>query len=616
MSALQGVAARRGELGAALLGRLRPITVATVRVLRDFVWADLRAGLVDIRGLSLATQGLVLFGFALLFLMIWALVNNDAWRAQSALLPLANAVPRRGTLLPVVLTPATLFVLSVGWGFALTGALHAHPAYRLGVVYLYLLIGLSWTDTSGISDPTAMLQAWGLLAAVPLFFAVRWRARPRPAPEFAVLFVLAAATFVIVQAQGIEAWRVSGVPLVLGYLGLNLLSYTILVIPFLYLAGTGMADFAIRAADWSLALIDRLPRRALGLVLLGLLVWRLREVGLDAATRLAGGPSAGAWLPYLGALPVPLAVGLAWWIVSAVRRPGAPSVPTVEGVVSAAARAMMPLILIYSLVNLLAWVLAESLFMVVKLGIGYPATMLFTEAAVGVLNSSAVLLGWHLVVDALAVGLGVWLAGRGRLALAAFVAIFGLIDLYRELSQPGRPFSALSDPDQSALIDFWWVVIFGVVTVVWAARRQLTPERVSRLLLLVLLTALLRQTDFISNRFSVFGFAGVGFLAFGLVWDALTVGTWANVESRALPRLSRVFLYLGYMLLTVAVVNWALTTHDLAAQARLTGEMALAGFNRFGRPMIYAIFAVVLAAPAASRAGVAVAGGGEREPAT
>jgi hypothetical protein len=218
------------------------------------------------------------------------------------------------------------------------------------------------------------------------------------------------------------------------------------------------------------------------------------------------------------------------------------------------------------------------------------------------------------VVDGLAVVFGVWLARRGRLALGAFLAIFGLIDVYRELSQPGRPFAAVSDPDTTALIDFWWVVIFGAVALVWAARRELTTERVSRLLLVVLLTTLLRQTDFISNRFSVFGFAGVGFLAFGLVWDALTVGSWANVEGRGLPRLSRVFLYLGYMLLTVAVVNWALTTHDLAAQARLTGEMALSGFNRFGRPMIYAIFAVALAAPAMSRAGVAVEGDGDADP--
>jgi len=114
----------------------------------------------------------------------------------------------------------------------------------------------------------------------------------------------------------------------------------------------------------------------------------------------------------------------------------------------------------------------------------------------------------------------------------------------------------------------------------------------------VLITALLRQTDFISNRFSpFFGSGGVWFIAFGLAWDALTIGAWANQSSAGLPRVSRIFLYLGYTLLTVTVVCWAVSAHDLTAVNRLTGEAALDGLQLYGRPMLYAIFAVTLAAP-------------------
>ncbi len=69
-------------------------------------------------------------------------------------------------------------------------------------------------------------------------------------------------------------------------------------------------------------------------------------------------------------------------------------------------------------------------------------------------------------------------------------------------------------------------------------------------------------------------------------------------------------------MLTVTVVNWALATHDLASQALLTGDQALSGFNRFGRPVLYAVFAIVLAAPPTRRAGVAVPGASEEVPVT
>ena len=38
------------------------------------------------------------------------------------------------------------------------------------------------------------------------------------------------------------------------------------------------------------------------------------------------------------------------------------------------------------------------------------------------------------------------------------------------------------------------------------------------------------------------------------------------------------------------------TMRDLTAVSRLTGEAALDGLERYGRPMLYAIFAVTLAA--------------------
>jgi len=105
---------------------------------------------------------------------------------------------------------------------------------------------------------------------------------------------------------------------------------------------------------------------------------------------------------------------------------------------------------------------------------------------------------------------------------------------------------------------------------------------------------------FIEDPFSPFlGFTGVGLIAFGIVWDSLRAGFWANHGSPSLPRVSRIFLYLGYLLFSVAVINWAVTSHDILAVDFYTGKAALGGFGLFGKPLIYAIFAITLAWPAA-----------------
>lgn len=90
------------------------------------------------------------------------------------------------------------------------------------------------------------------------------------------------------------------------------------------------------------------------------------------------------------------------------------------------------------------------------------------------------------------------------------------------------------------------------------------------------------------------GFAGVGFIVFGIIWDTLTRGAWVNDDSRSFSRTSRAFLYLGYVILTATLVNWALTTHDLTTLNALTGKAAMAGYERFGLPMLYVIYVLTL----------------------
>jgi hypothetical protein len=218
---------------------------------------------------------------------------------------------------------------------------------------------------------------------------------------------------------------------------------------------------------------------------------------------------------------------------------------------------------------------------------------------VGVLNGDPTR-AWHVLVDALAFVGSYWLARRGHPAAALYLGIFGLLDLKSELAYPGGPTSALTAPGAFPFFtDFWWMLACTLLGLYWLAHRQLTQARLVGLLFVFLVLELLRQTSFISSPFSpFFGFAGVGFLAFGLVWDALTSGSWANVSTPGLPRTSRIFLYLGYVLLSVTVVNWVLSAHDLTQLNEFTGDVAVVGLNRFGRPLLFAIFAATLALPA------------------
>src|SRR3712207_8653729 len=60
--------------------------------------------------------------------------------------------------------------------------------------------------------------------------------------------------------------------------------------------------------------------------------------------------------------------------------------------------------------------------------------------------------------------------------------LFPYTTLFRswiQMTNPGRPLSFFGWSGLEP-VDFWWVVIFGAVTVFWLARGRLTEERADR----------------------------------------------------------------------------------------------------------------------------------------
>ena len=322
---LQRLRPTRATLAAAI-GLLWAVSFGAVR---DFVWADLREGMLRLDGHSRVTRGLVWLGFALLFGMVGALLFNDIWRLLFPLLPLTGSGAAgwagRGALLPVALIPVTLFLFAVAWSFVLAGALHSHPAIRLLALLLYLLTALSWTGISASTiapQPFAKELSLAALAIVPLFLLLRWRATPRPVLEFAVLLLLVSVTLALAQLQAVALWRATGTPVVLVQVQASVLAAETLVAPLLLLIGVDIANFARQAAGWSVAIIaERLPRWAPYLLLVLVAGWRLRVVLGELLDRLGESSIRAELLAYAGALGEVLCVGLVWWLVTRARRP-------------------------------------------------------------------------------------------------------------------------------------------------------------------------------------------------------------------------------------------------------------------------------------------------------
>lgn len=560
---------------------------------REFVWAELREGMIRLTGLSRATQAIIWLGFLLIAAMTVTLLQSDVWRAQSPLISLPTAQAMRGTQVPAAFIPATLLVLSIGWSFALAGALHSHVTMRLFVLLLYALPTVRWISEGDrtFTNPTLMWLSWAALAAVPLFFLVRARFGPRPALEFATLLLLVATTYAPTHVNAVQAWRIHDDPASLRTLHFQVAWLFLLTQPFVYYLGVDIADSIGRIAGWTANLAGRLPVRAVvgGLALV--LGWRVTEVLLEVRTDFTLRTWAGELLRYLGALGVPASAALCWWLSTRWRR----TPVSVEEIAAGVQNTVLPLILAYEAIQILEWIVSG-----VVVAWPFPMSPMIDLQARRLMDSIADAAGyWPMVAESGAIALGLWLAWRGQPAVALFLTIFGSRQLYVRLTNMEQ--LAWMSWYGFGPVDFWWVMLILFTGAFWWRRRRLTSERAMQLAFLVMITGLIRRVNLIDEPLGPF-FAGVGLIAFGTLWDVLTGGTWANASSAAFPRTSRILLYLGYVLFSLAIINWAFVARNDYQMAFLTETGVQRGFDLFGKPILYAIMLVTLLRPAAAAA--------------
>jgi hypothetical protein len=576
--------------------------------MHTFTWGSLRDGAVDLRPLSRPLRLLTLWGLILILGFLFSLLFNDLLRINGPLEPLTvESTATRGLLVPSLAVPLTLIALTLGWGYILTGALHVRPAVRWPMLLIYLLFGLmplssNWLPFHPIAGRWLGLLIPALLV-VGFILLPRW---PLPLPvEFSLMLglhglVMLLSVIFSMQSQFLSDGELRVSSLVTGLMDDGF----ILIAPFLFIAGLGWVDFGLEASSWvaksvqsrlrtSEILPDQVePEESLQdsvsgifapslivIVLLGLfLAYRLYEPGRDLFTGQIDGRQ---WGALAGA--VIMAAGL---IPIAIWRRRSSTVGAETGTVPR--RLIVALILLAMLGQMVLLVLlqfASLLVLINPLGPGVLASYNRFLASIGLWSD---LEPQYRPLLLAAVGLLIaWLAARrGHMTLASYGLLLAWLRILAWLMDSGRPLYALrfSHAEVETII----MLALAGLALFWLARRQLSGGLATRLLGLAVLMALLNQTDFLDNPFSpFFSFAGIFFLAFGILWNVLTAGgQFANTDSPGFPRASRLLLYFGYVLFSISITHWYMVSHNIEQQI-LQSTLNVSGFVTFGLPLAY-----------------------------
>ena len=554
---------------------------------RELIWDELKGGMLNLRGLRRPLQALVVFGFALLLVMLVAMIFNDFLRGRYDLFALPSGTTGRGTLIPSPLLSVTLFVLAVGWAFVLASAIETPLVSRIALLVVYVCFASVWQGFGlGEQNDRLVTAGWVGVIAVVALYAIRLKLPARPVLDFCLLLAFVTLTFAAGQYRLFDFDRSSG-----GAFGLfqasqsvNLLST--FVLPLLFLIGLDIAAFALNIGEFGTHFVeDRFTPRALPVIAVatGALAiaqtWFVVRDTLDAP---------GAAKAMVGAALLPLAFAVLWAFVHVRRRVvGAEDEEFVD-----AARSWGPrLVVLIFLPVLLQTLLLLTLNFVnaTKLTENPDILKHWGDLSTWLFDRQAL---WSDILGPAFIATAVWLASRHRRSAALFVGGVGIIASWLELTATDGWLSDLAASREQ--VTSIWVIALVVTAILWWQRGTLSRHRVRGLLLSFGLALLLGQVNFLEDPLSVLGFLGLALIAMGFVADAAAYGEWANHDSPRLPRVSRVLLYVGYVLFAVALVNWALVTHNLADVQLYTGQGAQSGFAAFGQPLIFLVFLAVI----------------------
>ena len=486
----------------------------------------------------------------------------------------------------------TLVVLS--FSLLQAGALHAPVWLRLLVLAIssLSLVFIGTADlaaTGGFSRSIVVgLVGTGALIA---FQVIRWRRSPVWWEFVVVLAVVAVVTITGYGGARGDA-VVFGIDSTPHFTSLMFFLLGQLAVPMTVVSGLSAAEVGLAASTWSTRFVaDRLSVVVVGLatVLFGLV--RFRDALRTALVDRHG--ATGAWHQLVGAVLLACAIGALWLLLDRLADRHETDSSRIGDVVSDAQKVALPVavaLCVTTLPIVLVRLTSQVVFAVDRDSSISPRLNEWTDR----MSDESTLLVARVAAACAFIVASVLLARRGRRGPAELVGVIGVVLLASYATASGAVLESLGGWDRS--LDFVGVATIIGLVVHRVVRRSLTTRFLGSVLLLLVLTVLLTARDFVSNPLSiVLGFAGVGFILFGYVWNFITGAEASNSDSAAFPRDARLLLFCALNVFGVTVLAWAAMVRSVSFGTDL-GPFATLGDEVVGIPLIVAGFVALTAA--------------------
>lgn len=554
---------------------------------RTFIVRPVRANIIRSQGGGITTAiwltlGVAAFAVAAAGVLLGPRIAAVAGATGGTLL---SSEPGNPLVVPSFFVPTFFFLLFVCCSLALFGAVLARPLVAAAAV-VFVIVAAGMPAVVGFSAQSA--DTWvspivlaAVVVAVPI---LRWR-RP-PLPVLQVLALLVAALAVLPPYLSLTSAVRTGYGDLAGNLQYAIPDTVLrklqgLITPIVFLSGSAGIGFAIVLTAYLRRGVHLLGRsNIVGLVAVagGLLAL---GVVVSLSAQVAEIRSVGAWrtLGALTTIALVLAVAVPWWRWAA----GGSRHPE-----SGSERAQIPVVALLIGVYLVISVLV-SMVVSIAASAHWSGTTRWAFSVVDWIGRPAVSTGWRLLVAVVLLGWALLRRIRsGPSPVAGWVALVGAFDLvgwaWSRVSPSGPPLDART----VAAATFAALLVGAVVALL---RRTLPgPDQLATCGALVALLMLLQQRTFVTDPFAVvLGFAGVGFVLFGIVWGFLTSG--GHAKGRGLSGLGRSTIMLAYATVPTALLAWQQAAHGGQLTQATGGSIATDGAAYLGTPLMLALVA-------------------------
>lgn len=559
-----------------------PSYVQAVSIVRAFLHAtvidDVQQNRIRLSGLPplIRMLGMVIIGLLGLTTVLMVFAGN--LRAAFRMIVITTESYPNGLLLPSTAIGLILFLLCMAWSFLLVAIQHSAWWIKVPGVCIHLFLIGTWIINLAQSEIWLFGAVMGVIIIQTII--ILRPSRGHLVRSWVFIAVCESVILALPHVVYLHQYQESGIGLLFTSVANFIQSQFAFVTPMLFLVGISMAQAALNISEWGTHTAQHIGARTLFGVLIACVLWRLFLIE-DYA------------IPDLDIL-----IGLLLYcagfiaIIYGIRILQPQFSPTSNGITDTLERSA-PWMIVAHLAPLIIQIIVINMFgliAMIAVLLGYDiSALLNTFSQIITQRSSEIQFVIALILIAYA--LQIWRQGmylRG--------AFFG-ITAYHLAWRVAVNYLGLTVPN--VLIEH---VFFGgalVYTVIGWLRGTLTIIQLRGFLFVTICSALLLNADFLNNPLSPFlGFAGIIFIAIGVVWDVLFGSRWVNVDTAQYPRPVRLFFYLGYSLLTTILAFWAVLSQNTGMTNLLTGDIALLAMHTFATPILHLFYFFMLLWPA------------------